>query len=85
MAGLVYILCSLTSLGCAVLLWRAYARSGVKLLYWGAVCFALATLENAFQYGDREVFHDIDLSFPRLSFGLAAVVALIYGMVKEST
>jgi hypothetical protein len=84
MAGLVYILCSLTSLGCSVLLWRAYRGSAVKLLFWGGVCFALAAVENAFLYCDREVFHDIDLSVPRLSFGLAALVALLYGMVKES-
>ena len=39
MATLVYALCALTSLACAVLLLRGYASSRVRLLLWSGLCF----------------------------------------------
>jgi hypothetical protein len=38
-ATIVYVLCAATSLTCALLLQRAYARTGARLLFWSAMCF----------------------------------------------
>lgn len=40
MPAAVYILCGLTSVLCAVLLLRSYARKRVRLLLWSGLCFA---------------------------------------------
>ena len=45
-AVVVYTLCALTALACAVLLLRAYGASGVRLLLWGGVCFVGLTVNN---------------------------------------
>jgi hypothetical protein len=37
MAAAVYVLCALTSLACAVLLLRSYARRRVRLLLWNGL------------------------------------------------
>ena len=39
MATVVYLLCALTSLGCALLLLAAYRRERARLLLWSCVCF----------------------------------------------
>ena len=40
MAEVIYVLCAVTSVVCAVLLQRQYAKTGTTLLAWSAVCFA---------------------------------------------
>ena len=46
MASVVYALCALTSLACAVLLLRAYRRSWARLLFWSGLCFVGLALNN---------------------------------------
>jgi hypothetical protein len=40
MAALIYSMCALTALLCAVLLLQAYWRGGYRLLLWSGLCFA---------------------------------------------
>ena len=47
MATVVYLLCALTSLGCALLLLAAYRRERARLLLWSCVCFGWLALNNA--------------------------------------
>ena len=47
MIQLVYVLCALTSLACAILLLRGYFRTRVRLLLWSGLCFAGLALNNA--------------------------------------
>ena len=47
MIQLVYLLCALTSLACAVLLLRGYFRTRVRLLLWSGLCFVGLALNNA--------------------------------------
>lgn len=75
----VYILCALTSLACAVLLVRSYARSRTKLLLWSSVCFIGFTLNNFLLVIDR--FGSFDLSLPRALTALVAVMSLLAGLV----
>ena len=46
MAVIVYALCSITSLLCAVLLLRGYTNTRVPLLLWSGVCFVGLSLSN---------------------------------------
>ena len=84
MATLVYALCALTSLACAVLLLRGYARNRVRLLLWSGLCFTGLALNNIILLVDMRVVPDIDLSVWRTLPALAGIVVLLYGLVWET-
>jgi hypothetical protein len=84
MAALVYSLCALTSLLCALLLLQAYRRSKYRLLLWGGICFLGLALNNAILFLDRILFPETDLSTWRLAVALAAVLVLLYGLIWDS-
>ena len=83
MAALIYTLCALTSLACSVLLWRAWAAAGHRLLFWSALCFAGLTLNNLLLVADKLVFTQVDLSTWRLAVALVAPLLLLFGMIWE--
>jgi hypothetical protein len=62
MAEVIYILCSLTSLACTILLLRGYLRRQVKLLLWSSLCFLGLTLSNVLLFIDLVVVPGMDLS-----------------------
>jgi hypothetical protein len=82
-AGIVYVLCAVTSLLCTVLLWRSWRRSGARLLRWSAACFACFTANNAVLFLDVVVWPDLDLSLARTALGLLGAVLLLFGMIWE--
>ena len=82
-AVLIYILCLLTSLLCAGLLWRAYRRSRAPLLAWSAVCFGLLAMNNLFVTADMLVFTETDLTPWRQSASLGAIAVLLYAFIWE--
>ncbi|HYJ79056.1 MAG TPA: DUF5985 family protein [Longimicrobiaceae bacterium] len=84
MATLVYALCAVTSLLCAVLLVRGYRRSGARLLLWAAVCFSGLALNNLLLFIDLRVVPAVDLSAWRSLPALAGVMALLYGLVWDT-
>lgn len=79
----VYLLCALTSLGCAVLLLLAYRRNGVRLLLWSGLCFACLALNNILLVVDSQVLQR-DLSVIRSLPTLLGISLLLYGLVWES-
>ena len=83
-AALLYLLCLLTSLLCAGLLWRAYRRSRAPLLAWSAVCFALLAVNNLFVVADMLVFTGTDLTLWRQSASVGAIAVLLYGFIWEA-
>ena len=83
MAALIYSLCALTSLACAVLLLRGFLQSHVRLLLWSGLCFALLTVSNTILVLDRIVFTDVDLAMPRLACALAGLLLLVFGLIRE--
>lgn len=83
MQQIVYILCAATSLACALLLFRGYRQSAVRLLFWSSLCFLGLAAENAFLFLDS-VMPWIDLSLPRRLTGLAALSLFVYGLVWDS-
>lgn len=82
MANLVYALCALTSLTCAVLLLRGYVRSRARLLLWSGLCFVGFFINNALLVVDARIV--FDLSVVRSLPSLVGVLLLIYGLVWES-
>ncbi|HEX4681190.1 MAG TPA: DUF5985 family protein [Gemmatimonadaceae bacterium] len=79
-----YILCALTSLACALLLFRGYGRSGARLLLWSALCFACFALNNLLLIIDVRVLPDRDLSIIRTLPSLAGIALLLYGLVWDA-
>ena len=83
MAVVVYVLCALTSLACAVMLMRAYARSGQRFLLWAGLCFVALVVNNVLLYVDAIIGPGIDLSGPRGLAALAGIGVLTFGLVWE--
>jgi hypothetical protein len=84
MAEAIYVLCGLTSVACALLLLRAYARTRVPLLLWSALCFVGLTGNNALLFADLVLWPANDLSFARGVVALTALGVLVYGLIAES-
>jgi len=83
MSAIVYTLCALTALTCAVLLLRAWAQSLATLLFWSGLCFAGLTVNNVLFILDRFVFRDLDLTNVRLATALFALLLLLFGLIWE--
>jgi hypothetical protein len=84
MAAVIYTLCALTSILCFLLLWRSWRASGARLLFWSAICFACASVNNVLLVLDRVILPtEIDLGLWRLAWALAAVLTLLFGLVWE--
>jgi hypothetical protein len=84
MPGGVFILCAATCLLCTILLFRGYARTHVRLLFWSGLCFAGLMLDNVMTYADLILFPDVSLVIWRKLPGLIAVVLLLFGLIWES-
>jgi hypothetical protein len=84
MAEAVYLLCALTSVLCAVLLWRGFRATGVRLLFWSSLCFAGLGVNNILLFVDLALVPDVDLSQLRAALSLASIGTLLFGFVWES-
>jgi hypothetical protein len=84
MASVVYLLCALTSLVCALLLLAAYRRQHARLLLWSCLCFGWLALNNALLVVDLVVATDIDLSIVRVSTALAGLLTLLVGLIYDT-
>ena len=84
MADVVYVLCALTSLACAVLLWRGWRRSRARLLFWSALCFIGLFLNNALLIVDLRMLPQLDLAVVRTIPALLGAMALVYGLVWDT-
>jgi len=79
------LLALLTSLACMVLLFRAYAATGVRLLLWSALCFVFLSLNNVLVFLDVVIFPtEVDLRPLRLLAALAGILFLLYGFIQEA-
>lgn len=83
-AEIVYALCALTSVICAVLLLRGFLSSGVRLLLWAGLCFVGLAANNVLLFIDLGLVPDIDLSVWRSLPTLFGIMLLIYGLVWET-
>jgi hypothetical protein len=83
MAELVYVLCAVTCLACAVLLGRGYLRSRNRLLAWSTLCFAGLLVNNALTVVDLMIVPDTDLRWLRSLTGFASTALLAVGLIWE--
>lgn len=79
-----YALAVLSSLACAVMLFRGYARRRVRLLMWSAICFVGLTISNVALFVDLIIFPEIDLRLARLLPALTGMVCLLYGFICDT-
>ena len=80
MAEAVYILCAATSLLCAWMLFRGYARTRARFLLWSCLCFVALTLNNVLLFVDKVVFPDTELALSGVSAALARTVIAVVGL-----
>ena len=79
-----FLLAAMTSFACMALLFRGYARTGVRLLLWSALCFIFLTANNVLLFMDNIVFPQIDLRPYRLWAALVGIVCLLYAFIWEA-
>jgi hypothetical protein len=82
---LLYLLAPVTSIACMLLLFRAYAANGMRLLLWSALCFVGLSVNNVLLFFDLVVFAtQLDLRPYRLLSALAGLLFLLYGFIWEA-
>lgn len=83
MAAIIYSLCTVFSLGIAVLLWRHFRRTHSRVLYWSALCFTGLTINNFLLVIDKLVMLEDDLSSFRQVTALLSLLLLLFGLIYE--
>jgi hypothetical protein len=83
MAPIVYMLGTLVTLACGVLLLRGYARARKRLLLWSGLCFMGLAVSNLLLFLDLVVFPNIDLYRWRLGVAVVAMMLLLFGLIWE--
>jgi hypothetical protein len=80
----VYVLCTLVSLICAVLLLRGYSRGRHRLLLWSGLCFSGLSVSNVLVFLDLVILPaQIDLYPAREITTACSVLILLFGMIWE--
>lgn len=83
MAALIYILCTLTSIMCAFLLFRTYWERHIPLLFWCGLFFAIQAFSDVILVVDKLIV-PVDLSLYRYGIALTAVGFLLYGFIMRT-
>jgi hypothetical protein len=83
MAEAVYLLCAITSVVCAALLFRGYRANRTRLLFFSSLCFVGLALNNVLLFIDLVIVPDIDMRLWRSAFALAAMMVLLIGLIME--
>jgi hypothetical protein len=84
MAETIYLLCAVTSIVAAILLFRMWRRRGTRLLLWSCLCFAGLAVNNILLLVDLILVPDVDLMALRTGAALASVALLLVGLVWEA-
>ena len=84
MAFIVYLLCSVTSLGCAVMLMRAYFKNKTRLLFWSSLCFVGIAINNILLSVDFYLGPAYDLSSVRAVSALLGMGVMMYGLIWDT-
>lgn len=79
----VFSLCLVTSAICTFLLARAWRRTGMRLLFWCALCFFFLTVSNGLAVIDIIPRPETYLLPYRQFMTLAALSVLIHGFMWE--
>lgn len=83
MASVVYMLGTLVTLACAILLLRGYIRGRRRLLLWSGLCFLGLAASNLVVFVDLVLLPDVDLYIWRLLLAAIAMMLLVFGLIWE--
>jgi uncharacterized protein DUF5985 len=83
MAEAVYLLCAITGIVCALMLFNRYRENRTRLLFWSSLCFAGLAANNVLLFVDLIILPQIDLSFLRSGVSVASMAVLLYGIIWE--
>lgn len=83
MAPLVYMLGTLVTLACGILLLRGYIRGRKRLLLWSGLCFLALAVSNLLVFVDLVILPDVDLYRWRLLSAAIAMLLLLFGLIWE--
>jgi hypothetical protein len=83
MAVAVYILCSLTSALCAVLLLREFRRQKVRLLLWSGLSFVGFSISHVLVFADVVLVPDTNLLVLRAGSACASILLLLVGLIWD--
>ena len=81
MGSIVYGLCALTSILCAILLLSAHRRQPTRLLLLSGLCFCGLALNNLLLFADFVTGPSLDLSIARNLTAAASVLLLLLGLI----
>lgn len=84
MAELVYILCTLTSLTCAILLLRYYYHTQVRFLLWSGVCFFGFALNNGLLFLDLVIYPELNISILRAIPAFIGLMIFIFALIWDT-
>jgi hypothetical protein len=85
MPGFVYILCAITSLASAFLLFRAAGKGTGLLLLSSSICFLGMAVNNVLLYVSAITPPEIQLEVPANIAALASVLVLLVGLIWDAT
>lgn len=83
MAKIVYVLCALTSILCAGLLFRRYWSNRSPLLFWSTWGFVCLAITNILLFLDLVIFPKTNLLLFRGGFTLAGMLMFVYGLIRQ--
>ena len=84
MAEIVYLLCGLTSAGCAALVIREYRRSRSRLLLWMSLAFVGLTISNVLVFVDFVLVPDVSFAVARAALAFVSTTLLACGLVWDA-
>jgi hypothetical protein len=84
MAEVVYVLCGITSIACAWLLFRGYRSNRSGFLFWACLCFLGLAVNNVLLFVDLILVPETDLFAWRTAPALAGMAVLLFGLVWNS-
>lgn len=85
MGSVVYGLCAMASVTCAVLLLSTYRRQPTRLALWSGLCFVGLALNNLLLFTDYVVAPRVDLSLYRNFTAAASVMLLLAALIWDTS
>jgi len=83
-SALVYLMCALTSILCAILLYLHYKKNRTRLLLWSGICFLCLALNNIMLFIDLVLASQIDLSVARTLPAVIGFGVLVWGFIWDT-
>jgi hypothetical protein len=81
MGNVIYALCALASIACAVLLFRGYRKAGGRLLLLSAACFSGLAVNNILAFTDFVIVPRQNLALARQAAAAGAVFLFLVGLI----